>query len=233
MPSLESLFMDFSTVDPGYPTFPTEWTVRQAAVTSLIWFCATIPWLLLCAATYRGALRTWALKTAVLCSITSALGWEIWFTYGLVDGQPVDERRPEPLNRAMPRDINWILNSLDDGTICMVGMAITWLVSREDGLRRVRWQAALLCSLWFLLQNIAVEMVIYSGQLAEGTEISWAPMAPTGPYWNPALFRIGDSRCSLQAQLPWLFMIPIFFGILNWQYRREEAAAREEKWRLV
>ena len=39
----------------------------------------------------------------VLCSITSALGWEIWFTYGLVDGQPVDERRPEPLNRAMPR----------------------------------------------------------------------------------------------------------------------------------
>ena len=85
---------------------------------------ATIPWLFLCAITYRGALRTWALKTAVilikkvtmyhghhdqaqyhqvLCSIVSALGWEIWFTYGLVDGQPVDERRPEPLNRAMPR----------------------------------------------------------------------------------------------------------------------------------
>ena len=41
----------------------------QAAVTSLIWFCATIPWLLLCAATYRGALRTWALKTAVFVII--------------------------------------------------------------------------------------------------------------------------------------------------------------------
>ena len=83
-----------------------------------------------------------------------------------------------------------------------------------------------------------VTLTHVSGQLAEGTEISWAPMAPTGPYWNPALFRqaimihimvrmidnkmtlrIGDSRCSLQAQLPWLFMIPIFFGILNWQYR--------------
>ena len=36
---------------------------------------------------------------------------------------------------------------------------------------------------------------------------------------NKMLLRIGDSRCSLQAQLPWLFMIPIFFGILNWQYR--------------
>jgi len=121
----------------------------------------------------------------------------------------------------------------DDGTICMVGMAITWLVSREDGLRRVRWQSVLICSLWFLLQNIAVEMVIYSGQLAEGTEISWAPMAPNGPYWNPTLFRIGDSRCSLQAQLPWLFMIPIFYAILNWQYRRDAARAGEEKWRLV
>ena len=38
-----------------------------------------------------------------VCSTISALGWEIWFTYGLVDGQPVDQRRPEPLNRAMPR----------------------------------------------------------------------------------------------------------------------------------
>ena len=70
-------------------------------------------------------------------------------------------------------------------------------------------------------------------------------MALNGPYWNPTLFRltiilvvlvvilmviimmtidnmmirIGESRCSLQAQLPWLFMIPIFYAILNWQYR--------------
>jgi len=106
-------------------------------------------------------------------------------------------------------------------------------VSREAGLRNMKWQSALLCFLWFILQNIAVEMVIYSGQLAEGTEISWAPMAPTGPYWNPTLFRIGDSRCSLQAQLPWLLMTPVFFFILHWQYRREQATAAEEKWRLV
>ena len=34
-------------------------------------------------------------------------------------------------------------------------------VSREVGLRSVKWQSALLCALWFIIQNIAVEMVIY------------------------------------------------------------------------
>merc|ERR1711962_1662241 len=50
---------------------------------------------------------------------------------------------------------------------------------------------------------------------------------------TPTLFRIGDSRCSLQAQLPWLLMTPVFFFILNWQYRSDQATAAEEKLRLV
>jgi hypothetical protein len=178
----------FSTVDPDVG-FLTEWSTRQAAVTALVWSSATLPWLLACAATWRGALRPWVVRTAALCSVAAVLGFELWFTYGLLDGQPVNERRPEPLNRSMPLHINWLLNSLSDGSICMVGMLIIHVVDGEPGLRGPKWRSGLLCVIWFLAQNVLVEMVIYSGQLAEGTTLSWAPLAPTGPYWNPTLFR--------------------------------------------
>ena len=31
--------------------------------------------------------------------------------------------------------------------------------------------------------------------------------------------RIGSTTCSLQAQLPWVFMTPIFYCIMTWQFR--------------
>ena len=56
-----------------------------------------------------------------------AVGWEIWFTYGLLGGDPVDHRRPEPLNTLMPKHVNWILNSLADGSICMVAILLMFI----------------------------------------------------------------------------------------------------------
>jgi hypothetical protein len=47
------------------------------------------------------------LGSFVLC----ALGWEIWFTYGLVAGEAVDLRRADVLNQYLPIHINWLLNS--------------------------------------------------------------------------------------------------------------------------
>ena len=54
----------------------------------------------------------------------SAVGWEVWITYGLVGGDSVDLRRPEILNKMIPRDINWLVNSLGDGSICIVAVPL-------------------------------------------------------------------------------------------------------------
>ena len=55
------------------------------------------------------------------------MGWELWFNYGVWAGVPVDKRRPEPLNTIMPKHINWLLNSLDDGSICMGAILLIYL----------------------------------------------------------------------------------------------------------
>ena len=62
----------------------------------------------------------------LLFSQICAFGWEIWFTFGLVDGDPVDQRRPEALNILIPKHVNWILNSLADGSVCLVAV---WLMN--------------------------------------------------------------------------------------------------------
>ncbi len=47
------------------------------------------------------------------------IGWEIWFTYGLINGESVIERRADVLNQWIPLHLNWILNSLADAGVCL------------------------------------------------------------------------------------------------------------------
>ena len=46
----------------------------------------------------RSRLPKWVLSTYVISFLACALGWELWFTYGWVDGVAVDLRRSESLN---------------------------------------------------------------------------------------------------------------------------------------
>ena len=60
------------------------------------------------------------------------VGWEVWWNYGIWAGDPVDQRRPESLNTIMPKHINWILNSLDDGSICMGAIILIYFGMKKD-----------------------------------------------------------------------------------------------------
>jgi hypothetical protein len=61
-----------------------------------------------------------------------------------------------------------------------------------------------------------VEMFLYHDQLAEGKPLSWAPLAPTGPWFNPVLFEFRDRTITLQGQIPWLLMGPLlYWGVLS------------------
>ena len=149
--------------------------------------------------------------------LVCSLGWELWFTYGWVDGVAVDLRRSESLNNWLPRDINWLMNSLGDaGAVLLGGFWIIWMLNKRDDqvFYTWSWSAFGILMVWCVGQNILVEMFLYHDQLAEGKPLSWAPLSPLGPYFNPVLFEFNDRTLMLQSQLPWLILPAMVYLIV-------------------
>ena len=150
------------------------------------------------------------LGSFLLCS----LGWELWFTYGWIDGDPVNIRRSEALNQWIPLHINWLLNSMADaGTISLGGLWLMWKFSGKNNqvFQAWNWSAFSILFIWCITQNIFVELFLYHDQLSEGKSLSWAPLAPTGQFFNPLLFEFNERSVMLQTQLPWLIISPILY----------------------
>lgn len=209
---------------------------QHLRLVTVVYTSALLPLILIPILRARGRIPGWVPRVYAALFVACALGWELWFTYGWVAGDPVDLRRVAPLSAAIPIHINWLLNSLADaGSIGLFGLFLLWLLfergegakpsgaARRDVFRRWSWPAFAVLLVWFLGQNIAVEMFLYHDQLAEGKALSWAPLAPTGPWFNPTLLQFRDRTITLQGQLPWLLMTPLFYGALIAFSRREAA----------
>ena len=152
------------------------------------------------------------LGSFLICS----LGWELWFTYGWIDGDPVNVRRSEVLNTWIPMHLNWLLNSLADaGTISMGGLWLMWKYSKQNiqVFEQWNWGAFSILLIWCITQNLFVELFLYHDQLSEGKSLSWAPLAPTGQFFNPLLFEFNGRSVMFQTQLPWLIMAPILYKL--------------------
>ena len=146
--------------------------------------------------------------------LVCALGWELWFTYGWVDGDPVNIRRSEALNQWIPIHINWLLNSMADaGTISLGGLWLMWRYSGKNNqvFQQWSWSAFSILLMWCITQNLFVELFLYHDQLSLGKSLSWAPLAPTGQFFNPLLFEFNERSVMFQTQLPWLIMSPILY----------------------
>ena len=146
--------------------------------------------------------------------LVCALGWELWFTYGWIDGDPVNLRRSESLNHWIPIHLNRLLNSLADaGTISLGGLWLMWKCSGKNGqiFEQWNWPAFSILFVWCIAQNLFVELFLYHDQLSEGKLLSWAPLSPTGQFYNPLLFEFNQRSVMLQTQLPWLIMSPILY----------------------
>jgi hypothetical protein len=144
------------------------------------------------------------------------LSWELWFTYGWIDGDPVNVRRSEVLNTWIPMHLNWLLNSLADaGTISMGGLWLMWKYSKQNiqVFEQWNWGAFGILLIWCITQNLFVELFLYHDQLSEGKSLSWAPLAPTGQFFNPLLFEFNGRSVMFQTQLPWLIMAPILYKL--------------------
>jgi hypothetical protein len=208
----------------------SELSGQQTVTVGVVYITSILPLLILAVLYAAGKLPRWVAAVYLFSFLVCAVGWEIWFTFGLWGGAPVAERRPPVMNLAIPQYANWALNSLADAAaICLVGLLLVWLIygRRPTPFREWRWGAFMVLILWFVLQNLLVELFIYQAQLALGYKLSWAPLAPTGPWWNPTLCSVYGRTVQLQTQIPWVLMAPIFYFIVLKCYRRLSGDVQE------
>jgi len=191
-------------------------TFEQFRLIFVVYSSSIIPLCLLIYLRIVNLISSSIVKFYIIIFLICAFGWEFWFTYGVIDGFPVDLRRADILNFYIPININWILNSLADaGTIVFGGLYLTWLILGKDStfISKWSWKAFSILLLVFITQNILVELFLYHDQLAVGKSISWSPLSPVVSFYNPQLFEFGDRIIMLQTQIPWLIMCPLVYGL--------------------
>jgi len=100
----------------------------------------------------------------------------------------------------------------DAGAVLCGGVWLMWITHKKDPIvfKKWKWSAFSIFLIWCVSQNILVEMFLYHDQLADDKLLSWAPLSPFGPYFNPILFEFNDRSIMLQSQMPWL-ILPWFF----------------------
>jgi len=189
---------------------------EQSRLVIVVYLSSLVPLILIPFLHFKRIIPAWSLHIYILFFFVCAIGWEIWFNYGLVDGDSVNVRRAEALSYFLPMNLNWLLNSLaDSGTICLGGLYLALSINKNyKVLYSWDWKFFFILLLIFLTQNLFVEMFLYHDQLSVDKQISWAPMSPLGSYINPILFSINGRNVSLQNQVPWLLMTPIFYRYL-------------------
>lgn len=165
----------------------------------LWWFRRLPNWI---AAYYAGAV--------LLCGF----GWEFWFAYGWGGGASIAERRSVLMNEAIPPWFNGVGNAMGDAFgIAVIGLFLVLLVCGKTAFDRWEWSAFAVLFIWFVGENILIELTVYQAQLTSGAAISWAPLSPFGAWWNPQLLDIGGRTVHLQTQLPWVVMTPILYWL--------------------
>ena len=161
-------------------------------------------------------------RVLIYSFIIVAIGWEIWLTYGIAGGLPVDERRSIALSCAIPQNLNWILNSLADVLIIWIGIFLVkrFYRNKPSPFFGWRWGAFFILLIWFIAQNIYVEAFFYHLQLGSNGDLSWAPLQPLGYWYNPTLFEIGGNPITFQSQSSWVIMTPIVYLLLIYFKRK-------------
>jgi hypothetical protein len=196
-----------------------ELTEQQAFVVRNLYLSALVPLAVMTVVYLIGRLPRWVMAVYLYSFVICALGWEIWYTYGLLGGLPVDARRAPAMSEAIPQNLNWILTSLFDAAVCVVGLFLIWLVYafKDTGFKGWKWPALAILFVVFVGQNVYVEYVIHD-QVKPGLPLSWAPLIPTGPWFNFVLFEINGRSITFQTQLPWVLMVPVFSWLTSWCY---------------
>ena len=195
----------------------SDLTTEQIRLVFVVYITSIIPLILIPILHYKKIIPLWTIIIYLITILFCAFGWELWFTYGWINGDSVNIRRAPILSAMIPLHINWFLNSLaDSGTICLGGLYLVWRIMKRDSkiFYKWNWKCFFILLIICISQNILVEMFLYYDQLSVGKSLSWAPLSPLGSWVNPVLFSINDRTIYFQNQVPWLFMTPIFYFLV-------------------
>ena len=178
-----------------------------------LYVAATIPLILAIYYITNNKVSSATSRVLMWCFFIVAIGWEIWLTYGLAGGLPVDERRSAALSCAIPQNFNWLLNSLADVLIIWIGIFLVKVLykNKPSPFLSWKWGAFFILFTWFMAQNIYVEAFFYHLQLGSNGDLSWAPLQPFGSWFNPVLFKISGNPITFQSQSSWMLMTPIVY----------------------
>ena len=167
-------------------------------------------------------MKKWIALTLLSSLLIAALGWEIWVNFGHVDGDPVNLRRSDAMTCAIPMEINWLVNSLADTGIVWFAIILVYWIFPKRALEYEKFQLVFLSMffIWFMGQNFLVEAVIYHNQVGGDAAISWAPLMPFGPYFNPTLINFGERDITLQSQSAWIIGTIVFYSISVYFYKK-------------
>ena len=115
-------------------------TFEQMRLVVVVYSSAIIPLLLIPYLSWKKIIPSWVIVVYMISFIVCAFGWEIWFTYGLFEGDNVNLRRVSQLSMAIPMHINRLFNSLADaGTICIGGLFLTWQILSINNAILKKW----------------------------------------------------------------------------------------------
>ena len=190
--------------------------------TVIVYLSAMAPIILSLYLIYKNKMKRWISLTLVSSFLIAALGWEIWVNFGLVDGDPVNFRRSDAMTCAIPMEINWLVNSLADTGIIWFAIILVYWILPERALTYEKFQlmSLFIFFTWFMGQNFLVEAVIYHNQVGGDAAISWAPLMPFGPYFNPTLINFGERNITLQSQSAWIIGTIVFYLISIYFYKK-------------
>ena len=78
----------------------------ELRVISIVYISAFVPILILIYQHKKNNLEPYWIRIYLFSFFACAVGWEIWFSYGLAFGDSVDIRRSDVLNTFIPMHIN-------------------------------------------------------------------------------------------------------------------------------
>lgn len=109
----------------------------------------------------------------------------------------------------LPSIILHILHCFWDGGLFMVGVGLVYLLLKPLHMARFRWRELGVMVLWGVIQETVVELISIWGGMWEYV----------GRWYNPSLFKIGDSDFTLLPVLIWV-AAPVLFYLIALRINR-------------
>ena len=137
----------------------------------------------------------WCLYVFIINFTLCLTLWEMWMSYGLVNGKSVEEREKNNNNT-----LNMVLMSLGDGLMGVLQIFVAYKICGKNAFTKWNWKAFSIIFTIGIIQNLLVTALIY--QKINNQEISWAPLMPI------------PATGIIQIQEPWIIQPFIIYAIL-------------------